>query len=81
MWLGLAASERRYNAGFDRQHPPTHAAADQPGPLPLKTARLVLSWPNMSALSMESSFESRVRARWTRLLIVPTGVAQMAAAS
>jgi hypothetical protein len=27
----------------------------------------VWSWPNLSALSMESSFESRVRARLTRI--------------
>ena len=35
----------------------------------------------MSALSTESSVESRARARLIRLLIVPTGVSQMAAAS
>ena len=37
--------------------------------------------PNLSALSMERSFESRVRARLTRLLIVPTALSQIAAAS
>jgi hypothetical protein len=37
--------------------------------------------PNLSALSMESSFESRVRARLIRLLIVPTALSQIAAAS
>jgi hypothetical protein len=35
----------------------------------------------MSALSMESSFESRARARLTRLLIVPAAQSQTAAAS
>src|ERR1700730_11109923 len=44
-------------------------------------ARVVWSGPNLSALSMASSSESRVRARWTRLLIVPTAVSQIAAAS
>jgi hypothetical protein len=34
---------------------------------------------NLSALSMERSFESRVRARLTRLLIVPTALSQIAA--
>ena len=44
-------------------------------------ARVVWSGPNLSALSMASSSESRLRARWTRLLIVPTAVSQIAAAS
>jgi hypothetical protein len=44
-------------------------------------ARVVWSWPNLSAPSMESSFESRARARLTRLLTVPTTLSQIAAAS
>jgi len=48
---------------------------------PRSERRVVWSWPNLSALSMESSFESRVRARLTRLLIVPTELSQIAAAS
>src|ERR1700730_17520548 len=47
----------------------------------VKMARVVWSGPNLSALSMASSSESRLRARWTRLLIVPTAVSQIAAAS
>jgi len=35
----------------------------------------------MSALSMESNSASRIRARWTRLLIVPTAQSQTAAAA
>jgi hypothetical protein len=43
------------------------------------THRVVLAEP--VGLSTESSFESRVRVRLTRLLIVPTALSQIVAAS
>jgi hypothetical protein len=57
------------------------AAGIQPRTPAVIMARVVRSGPNLSAPSMASSSNSRVRARLTRLLIVPTAVSQMAAAS
>ncbi len=48
---------------------------------PASTARVVWSGPRSSTLSIDSSSANRPRARLTRLLIVPIGQRQMAAAS
>src|SRR5947208_9384308 len=50
-------------------------------PLPVSTARISWSGPKSSALSIDINSARRVRARLTRLLIVPTAQPQMPAAS
>jgi len=48
---------------------------------PLNTARVARSGPKSLTLSMCSKFASRVRARLTRLLMVPTAHPHISAAS
>jgi hypothetical protein len=56
-------------------------APDQPCSLPPSTARVARSGPKSSALSIDINSAKRVRARLTRLLMVPIAHSQIAAAS
>src|ERR1700685_3575805 len=57
------------------------AARAQLLPVPVRTAREARSGPKSSMLSMDRRSARRVRARLTRLLMVPTAQPQIAAAS
>src|SRR6267154_1608068 len=57
------------------------AAVAQPTSLLVRTAWVVLSGPRSGPPSIARSSASRVRARLTRLLIVPTALPQICAAS
>src|SRR5262249_10332576 len=57
------------------------STTDQPRPPAERIARVAWSGPKSSVPSIERRSDSRVRARLTRLLMVPTAQSQMAAAS